>query len=109
MGGGSGNGGFNNWGNGGDNPHPRAANRRGGGDRKGQDEEEDRPIAIRYGKLPKDAPAIFTDLDTDKDGQIGLYEWRKAGHSIIEFQEMDLNGDGLLTVDEYARYMRQKA
>jgi hypothetical protein len=110
MSGGSGNGPGNGWGQGGDGRGGENADSRGGrGGRDKKDEEEERPIAIRYGKLPKDAPAMFTELDTDKDGQIGLYEWRTAGNSVLAFMEMDLNGDGLLTVDEYSRYTQQKA
>lgn len=49
-------------------------------------------------------PGWFTDLDTDADGQVGLYEWRVAGRAIGEFTEMDGDGDGLLTPGEYRRY-----
>ena len=70
--------------------------------------EEERPIAMRYGKLPKDLPDWFDKDDSDKDGQIGLYEWRKAGKEMTEFTVMDLNGDGFVTADEYLRFARQK-
>ena len=33
---------------------------------------------------------------------------RKAGRDLAEFQEMDLNGDGLLTADEYTRWAKMK-
>ncbi len=46
------------------------------------------------------------ELDTDRDGQIALYEWRRAGRPMAEFVEMDLNADGLLPPDEYLRYVR---
>jgi hypothetical protein len=77
-------------------------------DREKKDIEEERPVAIRFGKLPKDSPPMFVEMDGNKDGQIGLHEWRNAGNAILAFQEMDLNGDGLLTVDEYARYASMK-
>lgn len=78
-----------------------------GGYGRGQQEEEEkieRPVVYRYGKLPKEVPSWFVDLDTDKDGQIGLYEWRQAGRSTSDFVLMDLNGDGYLTAEEWIRY-----
>ncbi|MBA4186714.1 MAG: hypothetical protein C0467_01725 [Planctomycetaceae bacterium] len=53
-------------------------------------------------------PDWFAGLDADKDGQIALSEWRKAGRAINLFQEMDLDGDGLLTKEEYQRHLRMK-
>jgi hypothetical protein len=70
--------------------------------------EEEKPVAMRYGKLPKDLPSWFDEYDLDKDGQVSLYEWRKAGKDVKDFTEMDLNGDGLITADEYLRFARQK-
>lgn len=64
------------------------------------------PGPIRYGRLPSGLPAWFVELDTDEDGQISLYEWRQAGRPMVEFFEMDLNGDGLLPPAEYFRYQR---
>jgi Ca2+-binding EF-hand superfamily protein len=54
-------------------------------------------------------PGWFADLDPDGEGQVALYQWRKSGRSIEAFEEMDLNGDGLLTPDEYQRFQRMKA
>lgn len=51
-------------------------------------------------------PAWFTALDTDGDMQVSLFEWRSGGKPAAQFNEMDLNGDGLLTRDEYVRYAR---
>ncbi|MCH9655443.1 MAG: hypothetical protein K0U86_08265 [Planctomycetes bacterium] len=43
----------------------------------------------------------FIPHDTDKDGQIGLYEWRKNNPTKLSaFFVMDLNGDGFLTPRE---------
>jgi Ca2+-binding EF-hand superfamily protein len=67
------------------------------------EEEEQKPVVYRAGKLPKELPAWFAQLDTDGDGQIGLYEWKNSGRSLREFQEMDRNGDGFLTIDEVMR------
>jgi Ca2+-binding EF-hand superfamily protein len=60
-----------------------------------------RPTVFRYGKLPtKDLPSWFTQYDTDKDGQVGLYEWRAAGKAVAEFRKIDTNSDGFVTVEE---------
>jgi len=53
-------------------------------------------------------PDWFAGLDADKDGQLALSEWRKAGRAINLFLEMDLDDDGLLTKEEYQRYVRMK-
>ncbi len=66
--------------------------------------EEQRPVVLRYGKMPKELPSWFTELDTDKDGQIGMYEWRSDSRPVADFLAMDLNGDGLLTAEEYLRF-----
>jgi Ca2+-binding EF-hand superfamily protein len=66
-------------------------------------EEERKPVVYRAGKLPKELPAWFAQIDTDHDGQIGLYEWRAAGRPIAEFEKMDRNGDGFLTIEEVLR------
>jgi Ca2+-binding EF-hand superfamily protein len=68
-------------------------------------EEDRRPVVYRADNLPLDKlPPWFKDVDTDKDGQIGLYEWRRAGKSIAEFMAMDRNNDGFLTVEEVLYY-----
>jgi len=77
--------------------------------------EESRPVAIRYGHLPKDLPEWFHEYDTTKDGQIALHEWIKgakvAGEdpSVEAFAVYDLNGDGLITADEVIRHGRLQA
>jgi hypothetical protein len=63
------------------------------------------PVVYRTGKLPSNMPAWFTQLDTDRDGQVGLYEWRHSGKAVSEFQLMDRNGDGLLTAEEVLYYL----
>jgi Ca2+-binding EF-hand superfamily protein len=70
-------------------------------------EPEKRPVVYRFGNLPKELPAWFQQLDTDQDGQIGLYEWKAAGRPIAEFLKMDRNSDGFLTVEEVLRYQAQ--
>ena len=60
------------------------------------------------GKRGAGLPDWFTKLDPDKEGQVTLFNWRKAGRPTAEFQEMDLNGDGLITADEYHRWAKLK-
>jgi Ca2+-binding EF-hand superfamily protein len=67
-------------------------------------EERKPPVAYRRGNLPKELPAWFSEMDTDQDAQIGLYEWKVSGRSLDEFNKIDRNGDGFLTVDEVLRY-----
>ncbi len=62
--------------------------------------EEKKTAVYRFGALPKDLPDWFVKLDTDKDSQVGLYEWRRASRDLAEFRDFDINGDGLITVDE---------
>lgn len=72
--------------------------------------DEPRPVMIREAKdLPKEVPGWFRELDTDKDLQVGLYEWATAKRPLPDFQAMDLNGDGLLEVAEYLRYRKMLA
>jgi Ca2+-binding EF-hand superfamily protein len=68
--------------------------------------EEKRPTVYRAGKLPKELPPWFAQLDKDNDGQVGLYEWKAAGKTTIEFLAMDANGDGFLTVEEVLRFQK---
>ena len=53
-------------------------------------------------------PEWFTELDRDTDMQVALHEWRKAGRLLDAFMEMDLDEDGLLTRDEYLRFVEAK-
>ena len=65
--------------------------------------EDKRPTVYRATNLPKGLPTWFAQLDMDKDGQVGLYEWKQGGRSQSEFQSWDLNGDGFITVEEAMR------
>jgi len=64
------------------------------------EEDEPKPVVYRAGKLPKELPAWFKTADGDADGQITMYEWRTGGKALDEFQRMDRNGDGFLTIAE---------
>jgi Ca2+-binding EF-hand superfamily protein len=69
------------------------------------EEEQPKHVVYRTGHLPKEAQALFTRLDTDHDGQIGLYEWKYSGQPLEEFFKMDRNSDGFVTVEEYLHYI----
>jgi hypothetical protein len=68
-------------------------------------EPDKRPAVFRAGKLPPGLPDWFVKLDTDGDGQVGLYEWKTSGRPLAEFADIDRNGDGLITPDEMLRYL----
>ncbi|MGL6097279.1 MAG: hypothetical protein ACRC7O_15955 [Fimbriiglobus sp.] len=91
-------------------PQPQyAPPERGDRDRRDERKAEDevaRPTVFRFGKLPKELPSWFEKLDTDADGQLGLYEWRTASRPTTEFVEMDQNGDGYLTAEEWLRFTK---
>jgi len=53
-------------------------------------------------KLPK----WFIEVDTDDDGQIGLYEWKHVDLIVAEFVAMDRNGDGFLTEGEILSFLK---
>jgi hypothetical protein len=57
-------------------------------------------LTVRIDDHPVQLPPWFKELDTDRDGQVGLDEWRAAGRPVEEFSQYDLNGDGLITPDE---------
>ena len=63
-------------------------------------------MVYRAGKLPKELPEWFQRLDTEHEGQIGLYKWKNSGRPLQEFEAMDLNHDGFLTIDEVLRYVK---
>lgn len=71
-------------------------------------EEEKRPIMYRAGKLPANLPPWFAKLDRDNDGQVSLFEWRKAGKNLKDFAAVDRNADGLVTAEETLRYLAQQ-
>jgi Ca2+-binding EF-hand superfamily protein len=66
------------------------------------------PLVYRHSNLPKELPSWFAQLDTNHDAQVALYEWKNSGRSLEEFQRMDRNGDGFLTVEEVLFYEAQK-
>jgi hypothetical protein len=71
--------------------------------------EEARPVVYRAGNLPANLPDWFAQYDTDRDGQVALYEWKAAGGPVQEFERMDLNHDGFVTAEELLRFYAAQA
>jgi hypothetical protein len=59
----------------------------------------------RPDRLPPGLPGWFSDLDRDRDSQLGLYEWKHSGRPLADFFKMDRNEDGFLTAEELHRYV----
>jgi hypothetical protein len=66
---------------------------------------DERPKVMRAGKLLPGLPRWFAEFDTDQDGQVALFEWRRAGLPLDEFTNLDLNDDGFLVPDEVLRLL----
>jgi hypothetical protein len=50
-----------------------------------------------------DLPELFDSVDSDQDGQVGLYEWRKSKRGLADFRKIDGDNDGFLTPAELVR------
>ena len=86
-----------------DSDSSRSSSSPGGRSSSRQSEQPSRPVVYQPGNLPSSLPSWFSQRDTDRDGQIGLYEWRTSGESLTDFQRMDANSDGFVTVEEALR------
>jgi Ca2+-binding EF-hand superfamily protein len=75
-------------------------------DEDDDDDDRDRPTKPPEKSDEEELPDWFVELDFDRDDQVALFEWRRAGGEIQYFTEMDLDEDGLLTQDEYFRFIR---
>jgi Ca2+-binding EF-hand superfamily protein len=72
------------------------------------EELDKRATVYRAGNLPPELQRTwFEECDTDKDGQVGLYEWKASGYPVSEFRAMDANGDGFITAEEALRWVRK--
>ncbi len=72
------------------------------------EELDKRATVYRAGNLPPELQRTwFEECDTDRDGQVGLYEWKAGGYPVSDFRAMDANGDGFVTAEEALRYVRK--
>jgi hypothetical protein len=91
-----------------DDPLARTPNGREANDQQGtvvriivEENLDARPVVYRAGKLPGSGlPDWFKKLDVNRDGQVALAEWYKAGNDIDNFREWDRNDDGFITPEE---------
>lgn len=66
---------------------------------------EGRPLVYHYDNLPEVLSKGWYGLaDTDQDGQVGLYEWRKLKRHVSDFLRFDRNRDGFITAQEMLYY-----
>jgi Ca2+-binding EF-hand superfamily protein len=108
--GGSGGGGPGGWGSrgggdrgGGDRGGPGGWGSRGpGGDKQMAAAKKSYRVSSPVERLPKGLPDFFVRNDTDSDGQISMAEYAATWNDqiAVEFQKLDLNGDGILTPEE---------
>lgn len=93
-----------------------------GGETPGERRPEDRPDerssgnrsqykppapfrARQTARLTVDLPPKYSELDTDFDGQVGLYEWITARReNLQQFDDIDIDVDGVLTPRELKLY-----
>jgi Ca2+-binding EF-hand superfamily protein len=76
------------------------------------EEQDKRPVVYDAKHLPPELTQFapwFSQYDTDRDGQVALFEWKAAGRSMNEFYAYDTNRDGFITVEEVLRYQRKLA
>ena len=72
---------------------------RGGSDRGGRGGSSGKRAEPKpKPRMTLDLPAEYADRDLDKDGQLGLYEWKLS--EIADFRSFDVNADGFLTPRE---------
>ncbi len=54
-------------------------------------------------RVTLDLQSGYADVDSNRDGQLGLYEWKKAKPPLAQFTQLDANRDGFLTPRELER------
>ena len=52
-------------------------------------------------------PYIFDEIDGDKNGAISMSEAKVRAELVKNFAQIDSDGDGTLSVDEYSSYMNE--
>src|SRR5262249_48133674 len=64
-------------------------------------------LSVRLLSGAKGVPSWFHDLDTNRDGQVSISEWRKSGRKIADFRKYDLNCDGFISPGEALQMVKK--
>jgi Ca2+-binding EF-hand superfamily protein len=65
-------------------------------------------LTVNLGHVEKKRPPKwFRALDKKGEGQISLDQWLKAGKSLEDFNRIDRNGDGYITVEEAMTHLKR--
>jgi Ca2+-binding EF-hand superfamily protein len=67
----------------------------------------DSRIPFKNPTLPSGLPAWFGESDTNHDGQVTMNEWPR--NRLEDFNKVDFNGDGIITMEEALRTMPKVA
>ncbi len=70
-----------------------------------------RQFVVRRSRLPEGLPIWFEPRDLDGDGQLTMAEFapRMTHARMQQFNQNDLNGDGLITTAECLRALKTKS
>eukprot|EP00730_Choanoeca_flexa_P003971 TRINITY_DN11555_c2_g2_i2.p1 TRINITY_DN11555_c2_g2~~TRINITY_DN11555_c2_g2_i2.p1 ORF type:complete len:619 (+),score=186.15 TRINITY_DN11555_c2_g2_i2:158-2014(+) len=64
-----------------------------------------RPSTVPQSSVDAEAEAMWRQWDVDSDGKLSVRECRLQGLSTSVIREMDKNGDGFISLDEFKAYL----
>jgi len=76
---------------------------------------EDKPVPSQVGRIMTADPEaalgdwkeLLSQMDANDNGEISREEWIGSGYGTTTFAEIDTNGDGRITMDEFQQYKGQ--